>query len=735
MTRDGRTLRLVDMRAETVSANDLQRVVDGAQGSAVRVAVRFHAVEGDGVIVVSLSLPDDDPALELQLSSEGIPLHTVRYLDPDQGTVYLGERVRYLSDRSHLYAGRVRPDGFTRRAPLELTKPALLWSESEQQGLLVAFFDHAPSPAWLTLQAWPGQDEISFGIELTATLGDFGPEGTTPPPLTFELADGLPGESTFRRFRDLTSARYPFAPWPSYARYQWGSWYVYGPGVSAAGLQRQMDLLSANFSDLGSWLFAIDAGWYVQYGREDAELTTVDIEKFPQGVRGVADAAHALGMNVILYLGTGFVHDSPADGGEWLALRGLINRHPDWLIPLQCQPGAGEAVGGEPRSASGASSSPVATCLPPSAVRRYLLDYENPDVRSYLSGIIRDFFEVHGADGILLDGVADAEGQLIPRAERDSPRGPLHPLLPTLELYRFIHDEANQHRPGAFLESGWLHPRAADPYLDVFWYGDDVNDADAPYPFAGFFQRLDYALFSRLALGQRPYLGTGSGDPNVRHARWRVQAATALGVHATLSYDLGRMDADTVANFRADLAALDPFQGVTTYGPGLQPETFATTRDGVTYLGVVNRDYEPRTIAVPAAAHRLDWARYTALDVDAGTARLVEGDFTVDLPARSFRLLVLRRDPGVLWTDSALRSTCGGDPACLDAIGIVAGGPPAVPGFLQLATPPPTEVVINGVALRRALAAGDGTYAYDESSGLLSLAYSHRDERRIEVRW
>ena len=38
---------------------------------------------------------------------------------------------------------------------------------------------------------------------------------------------------------------------------------------------------------LEHWLFAIDAGWYVQYGREDAELTTVDTEKFESSVLGI----------------------------------------------------------------------------------------------------------------------------------------------------------------------------------------------------------------------------------------------------------------------------------------------------------------------------------------------------------------------------------------------------------------------------------------------------------------
>jgi hypothetical protein len=150
----------------------------------------------------------------------------------------------------------------------------------------------------------------------------------------------------------------------------------------------------------------------------------------------------------------------------------------------------------------------------------------------------------------------------------------------------------------------------------------------------------------------------------------------------------------------------------------------------------VNRAYEPRAIVVPFAAHGLA-GRYTAFNVQGGTAQGVEGDFAVEVPARGFRLLALRRDPGVLWTDSVAAADCGArEAACGGGMSVTVRGPAQVPGFLQLATPPPTAVLENGVLLRRAATTSTaGTYAYDDESGLLSLAYSHQREQRIEVHW
>ncbi len=705
---DGAGFSLADARPERGDAYEFRRVDDPLLGAGIEALARFRSPRGTGVVVLGVTLLDAEHALSIRFFAEGLALGAVRYFDQEAGqqagNLLLGERVRYLSDRSHLYSGEGRPDGHRRRAALEATKPALVWSEEGGRGLLFSFFDYVPSPAWIALRRDPARESVAFGLEMRAHLHDFGPAGAAPPALSVELTDGPGGADTFRRFRRVVNGRYPPPEWPPSARYQWGSWYAYGPGVTAAALHRELELISARFADLGPWQFLVDAGWHLQYGRDDAELGVVDFEKFPAGVRGVADTAHGLGFQVILYLGLGFIHDSPADGGEWLALKGVIERHPDWLLPFQTEP---------------------------SPVRRFLLDFGKEEVRAHIGELIRDYFEVHRADGILVDGLADAEGQLIPRQERDARDGPPHPLLPSLDIYRLIRTEAERHRPNPFIVSGWVNPTAANRYVDMYFYGDEADRVDSPYPFGGFLLHLDYALYSQIALGQRAYAGASSGDPLLPEARWWIQAGAALGAPATLGTRLERMDAPTVAGFRADLLALDPYEGITTYGPGFPPDTFATTRNGLTYLGVVNREARGRPMDVNLGALGLGSETYTALDITTGEGRRVAGELSVELPARSFRMLVLRKEPGVLWTDSVVAVTLRDE-----GLSATARGPASVPGFLHMTAPPPSAVLLDGVPLSRAASPRAGiAYSYDDASGVLSLEYAHTTERRIEVRW
>jgi hypothetical protein len=478
--------------------------------------------------------------------------------------------------------------------------------------------------------------------------------------------------------------------------------------VSAANLLPQIELVARKLGDLGDWQMLLDAGWYVQYGREDADLGNVDTAKFPDGISAVADAAHERGMDLILYLGTGFVHDSAANGGEWLALRGLIEKHPDWLIPFQT------------------AASPV---------HRYLLDYENPDVQDYLSNIIRDFFLVHHADGILLDGIADAEGQLIPRTERDAAAGPPYPLLPTLDIYGLIRESTDRYDPDAFIGSGWLTPQAANPLVTTYFYGDDSEHVDESYPFPGLLEKVDYALFNRIAMNQRVSLGSLIGEPNRPEARWWIQASAALGLPGLLSFDMNLLDARTLADLRADLRGVDPSSGTTTFGPGLFPETFATTRDGVSYLGVVNRELGPRNVAVPLKTMGLDAPSYAALDANSGVGQRAEGEWSVAVPARSLRFFVLRPTPGLLRTSSVPTDRVE-DPAA-GVLAMRMSGPTEAPGFAQLVAPPNATVLLDGVPLTRS---ENGTseanrYTYDDASGIFTVTYAHSFPRTIEVRW
>jgi hypothetical protein len=705
VTGGGDTVTLAELRPRRTTGASFRPVEHPTLGRGTEARASFGGASAVGIFEVTITMYDRDSAVILGITSDATPLRSVDYFGKAGGNTLLGDDVRYFSDRSHFYVGSVLSDGYARRAALEATKPALVWSEASQQGLLLTLYDYVASPAWLTLQRDPGGESVRLIAELVASLDhDFGAQRNAPPALTVELFEGPVSGATFDRFRGLTRTRYPDAPWPTGLKYQWGTWYVIGPGINADFVQRQIERLASRFADLGGWQVVIDAGWHLQYGHPDAELGVLDREKFPQGVRALADLAHARGMDVILYLGTGFVHDSPGNGGEWLALRGLIDRYPQWMIPFQHEA---------------------------SEVNRYLLDYRNPEAEAYVRSVIRDFFNVHGVDGILLDGLADAEGQLIPRDERDHPDGPPYPLLPTLDIYRMIWEEAVRHHPRPFVESSWLNPMAANPYTTIFRYGDEIDRVDSPYPFSGFLQRLDYAIFARQALGQRTYVGTATGDPSRPEFRWWAQAAVALGAAATSSFDLNALTPERAAHIRADLIAMDPFKGTTSFGPGLFPDTFATTREGVTYLGVLNRQPIARDVAVGLGQLGLTASAYAAFDVQGDATRRIDGDFTVAMPPRSFRLFVLRPTDGVLWTSSVLSAERPAD----GSLALNASGPADVPGFVHAASTPPSAVLLDGRPLQATSGAPqEGQYRHDETAGVTSIRYSHASARRIEIR-
>jgi hypothetical protein len=176
---------------------------------------------------------------------------------------------------------------------------------------------------------------------------------------------------------------------------------------------------------------------------------------------------------------------------------------------------------------------------------------------------------------------------------------------------------------------------------------------------------------------------------------------------------------------------MDPFQGTTGFGPGLFPDTFATTRDGVSYLVVVNREPSGRDIGVRLAELGLTASAYSAFDVQADTSRRIDGDFTVSMPPRSFRLYVLRPTEGVLWTSSVLAVDGTGE----GGLALTASGPADVPGFAHIASAPPSAVLLDGRPMQATAGSPqDGQYRFDEAAGVVSVRYSHGSGRRIEIR-
>lgn len=93
------------------------------------------------------------------------------------------------------------------------------------------------------------------------------------------------------------------------------------------------------------------------------------------------------------------------------------------------------------------------------------------------------------------------------------------------------------------------------------------------------------------------------------------------------------------------------------------------------------------------------------------------------LPGESFRLMVLRRQPGMLWTTSSYES--GPGPGCLR---LALGGPRAVDGVLQAVAPVPRAVYLDGQPLAETASGPEG-YVYEADLGVLHLRYAHEATR------
>jgi hypothetical protein len=689
-----------DTSADGSRAYRLAEQEDPLLGRGIEAAVRYRLPEGAGVAIVRLALFADQQYFTYQIDADDLPsgVTVQRYAyfaERAAGGFLVGDQGGYLADRSRIWEGPLPDDGFTRRAMLEATKPLILWNGPDQ-ALLASVLDCVDAPVAVSFRREPGRAAAAVELRHDDVLGE---RPSQSPRL---LVESLPSSDLRRapaNYRRIMDALYPPRPAPPWLRQQLGSWYVFGPGVDDARMREQIDYISANLNDLGPWHVVIDAGWHVAYGQADAEFRAVDYEKFPRGIRALVDYAHARDVRVVLYLPTGYVHDGRGDG-EWLALPELAVAHPDWLIPIYTDGDVG----------------------------RYLLDYRRPDVQAHVARTLDEALIAFDADGISIDGLADAEGQLIPLPLRQTWSGAA-PIQRSSEIYALFAREIFARKPDAYVESGWVTPACARPYATTFRYADEADVFSSPYPFGGFVTHLDYAIYQTL-LGQRANMGANYGDPNRADALTWLRGALALGVQATLSFDLTTMSPETLARYRAHLVHYRPFEGQTRFDATSPPRSFATRRGPITYLGVVNRDNQPRTITVSLAELGLDAATtFTAYDAERGTADRVSGSLIVPLGPNEFRLFIMRAAAGVLWTPSAFEER-----AVDNGLDIQVQGPSAVAGVLSLSSPPPVAVSLDGVPLGAVVDGGEG-YRYDPATSLLEVRYAHQGVRQIAVHW
>lgn len=693
---------------------------------AVQVEFRLAVYGRRPYVTVQLILPR---------APDGFVVRTVRYFDEQSSTAGYGlalpgwRATAYYTDQNRVRRSLIYPDGIARDDHASPGRPLFLYSENRPAGLVLAPLDPTEAaPFFRARQDAPGElavftYELLYPAVLPAGLSPAPGAALQAPRLLIQPVETNDPRAALAEYRRIMAQLHPPAPLPTWVKLQWGSWYAVGIHITEYDVRRQIDYISRYLSDLGPWHIFLDAGWYVSEGREGADWMTVDAEKFPSGIRALVDYAHAHGIRLIMYLSTPYL-DNEWRANNWMGLKGVIDAHPDWLIRLGLLPGDDRYdIEGRPAEA-------------------YLYDYENPELRSYMEALLQRYFVEYGADGLFIDGLADADRgvlvqrtwqQLDPAAEE---RARSRPLVPALEILRSIWRTISALNPDVYVQSG-ATPAYAAPYVHTFIYGDDFPAFTNRYPAGGLLEHLDYGVTQMLVLGERADIGSAQAedptDPTQRTLmlNW-LEAGLALGARATLNFDLAAMDARTLAMLRSRLAHYNAFQsGDTRTDSPFAPTYVATTLDGMTYLGLINREAKPKRVQVRLADLGLDPRRtYTLFDTATEHYRTLNDKLELVLPPQSFRLLLLRTTPGVIWTPSsftqrALPVTWDGRPAM--RLLVTAYSPEGVPGQMTLACSRPSAVQLDGRLLHR------GEYVVSSANRTLTLSYSAGYQHLLSV--
>ncbi len=684
-----------------------QRVEDPALGQGMEVTADFQVPEAGVVISPRLTLFDGSNyftyQLELREVEPSVAVHRFSFFDPQKGGYLLvGEDALYLSDNSLMRRADVRDDSILRQEPVGLGKPLVLYSRALSRGILMAIIDEVPDPARFSLQVETGHVTGHMGFEYPVPEDVRATRIQTSPRLFFQVTSGGGLQQASSQYRQIMDRLYPQPPLPDWVKYQWGSWYAYYMNYDEDAIRGQIDYIAENLSDLGPWSVLLDAGWYVAEGRPDSGWE-VDQDKFPSGLRSLVDYAHSRGIKVVLYFSAPYLDDREREG-NWLGLSGFIEQHPDWVIPLQSDN-------------TGAS---------------YVYDFTKPELVEYMRKLISDFFQVYDVDGIKIDGLGQAEGEQLAAEERDT-FGDVNKIrMFTMDIYRLVYEEAARSGKDVYIESGWAIPNFATQYAHTFRYGDEFPEFEHRYPAGGLLEHIDYATLQKAVLGQRPNMGMVWGGPESQPMiRLWFEAALAMGTQMTMSTDLTRLSARDLSALRAVLVHYNAFQGETRFVGMPLAQSFATTSDGITYLGALNRGGDTRSSSFKLSDYGLDPQReYLMYDVTSNKYSRVRGSFSVQMAGSSFRLFLLRDTPGVMWTNSSFQPQSD-DPRSLK---IQLSGPRAVNGFVQLYAPKPSEVRLDGKELERSatLTLGGG-YSYDEARGILRLRYRHDRPHTLEV--
>lgn len=685
-----------------------ERVNDPALGSGTEVTVDFLVPGADVVISPRLTLFDGAGyftyRLELREVEWTVAVSKFCFFDHQRGGAFLvGEEAGYITDYSMIRRAEISDDSILRQELVGLGKPLLLYSKARSRGLLMAIIDRVADPAVFSLKVEAGRVSGRVGFEHIVPEDERNRRIQISPRLFFQVMSCSSPEQATEQFRRVMAALYPPLPVPEWVKYQWGTWYAFYMDYDEDIVKEQIDYIAANLADLGPWNILLDAGWYIAEGRDGSDWE-VDEEKFPSGLRALVDYAHSKGLKVVLYFSAPYLDDREREG-NWLGLRGFIEKHPDWVIRLQADN-------------AGAS---------------YVYDLTKPEVVEYMRKLISDFFHLYDVDGIKIDGLGQAEGEQLIAEERDTFGDVNRIRMFTMRIYRLIYEEATKAKKDVYIEGGWATPNFANMFAHTFRYGDEFPAFEHRYPAGGLLEHVDYASIQKRLLGQRPNMGMAWGGPESQSMiRLWFQAALAMGTQMTLSTDLTHLSTRDLSALRSILVHYNAFQGETRFVGMPLAQSFATTTNGITYLGVLNREREAKRVTLKLSDHGLEEKRqYLLYDVASNRYSKVQGSFSANVRGSSFRLFLLRKDPGVMWTNSSFEEQS--EP---NSLKVRLTGPTSITGTVQLYVPSPSSVRMDGKELKPTtrLSAGSG-YMYARDTGVLRVRYRHDRPHTIEVEY
>lgn len=638
---------------------EVRQGVPTAAGSGQELHLSLGSSDGLLLIDMYILLPDTGDTFFMQSSvratgQEVAPENVLYFRMPAAGLgrFSAGEATLFLSDATTVLRRDLYSDGAFEEV-IGLGSPVYVGGPGGG-AIVLAWLDEPSRWPLFTLERRAPDLDLRFETGPMGRLADgtvFVDESGAAwsPRLLFDVAD-RDTRVAFEDYKRVMAALYPQPPLPDWLGPQWDSYWVYDLEINEENTLANAASIDTFFQDLGPWSIIFDAGWYVDSGLPGSAPDVVNEDKFPRGLRPVISSLKSRGIHSILYFSAPYLDsriaiDPAGFSGPpaWMALSGFIDRYPGLVLSL---------------TADGEGPS-------------YIYNFLQPRMQEYMRYLMRLYLVEFGGDGILLDLVGEAGPSISDPGEDERAPGGRVPLVArqSLEVYESVWNAALTAKPEALVEGSWMNPALSRSFAQTWRYADEVPYFSFAYPYSGLVEHIDYAILQLQMLGMRPHIGYLRGPGTATQIQqWWMGAALALGAQFAIAVDFTELTPERAEVYRSYIAHYKPFAGFTFFGPGaLSPYWFATSRDGVTYLGVLNRDEDPRDLSIPLKELGLANGRpVIAYEPEADAAEFVDDSLFVSLAPETFRFYVLRDTAGPVWGSRSITEGTDGGAATIE---------------------------------------------------------------------